>query len=299
MERSPARKFRDRLVYKALRLVGVTARRIPLKTGRLVGHLIGTFAFLVLRRERRKSVKHVATAFPELSPARHQTIVRKMFGHLGASLFEICWIPNLDPDRLAATTDFENLHHLRDAVDAGQGVVLFTGHCGNWEWLGASMALVGFDVNTIAREISDSKMNDFIVEIRSLHGVRTIGRGSAASARAILQTLRSGTILAMLIDQNIEAENVEVPFFGIPALTPVGPARLAIRSGAAAIAAFIERRGSRQHVRFEAPIYTQKGDDPRELTRTMTESIERQVRRCPEQWVWMHKRWRTRNGAGN
>jgi KDO2-lipid IV(A) lauroyltransferase len=248
----------------------------------------------VLRRERGKSIAHVAMAFPELSPNRHRTIVRGMFRHLGSSLFEICWIPNLDRKNLMATTDFEGLENLQAAVDAGKGVVLFTGHCGNWEWLGASITLVGFQVNTIAREISDPRMNEFIVETRGGVGIGTIGRGSASSAKAILQTLRSGRILAMLIDQNIDAENVELPFFGIPALTPVGPARLAIRSGAAAIAAFIERRGSRQHVRFESPLFTRKDDDPRELTRIMTESIERQVRRCPEQWVWMHKRWRVR-----
>lgn len=256
--------------------------------------MIGGLGFLVLRRERRKSIAHVAMALPELSHLQHRQVIRRMFRHLGACLFEICWIPNLDRETLAETTEFENLHHMKAAVDRGKGVVLFTAHCGNWEWLGASIAVAGFNINTIAREISDSRMNDFIVETRGAHGINTIGRGTAASARSILQTLRSGAILAMLIDQNIEAENVEVPFFGMPALTPVGPARLAIRSGAAAIAGFIERRGSTQLVRFEAPVFTHRDDDPQELTRQMTAAIEQQVRRNPDQWVWMHKRWRAR-----
>ncbi len=297
MERSPARKFRDRLVYRALRTVRPVAARIPLTTGQRLGAVLGSLANAVLIRERNKARAHVRVAFPDLSDDERNAIVLGMFRHLGSSLFEICWIPRLDARKLAETTDFAGVENLRAAVEAGKGVVLFTGHCGNWEWLGASIALAGFDINTIAREITDSNLNDFIVETRSAHGIGTIGRGSAASAKAILQTLRSGTILAMLIDQNIDAENVEVPFFGIPALTPVGPARLAIRSGAAAIAAFIERRGDRQFVRFEPPVFTKKGDDPAELTRVMTEAIEQQVRRRPEQWVWMHKRWRPRNGG--
>lgn len=292
--RSRAPKFRDRLAFRALLLVRAVARRIPLATGQRIGSMLGGLGFTLLRRERRKAIDHVGLAFPDSSPAERERIVREMFRHLGCSLFEICWIPNLDPDKLAASTRFENIEHLHQALEGGRGVLLFTAHCGNWEWLGASLAIAEFPINTIAREMDDSRLNEFIMSTRALHGLRTIERGSEMSGRAILQALRSGGILAMLIDQNIVAENVEVDFFGQPALTPVGPARLAIRSGAAAIAGFIERRDGIQHIRFEAPVFTSRDDDPGELTRLMTEAIERQVRKRPEQWVWMHKRWRKR-----
>lgn len=217
-----------------------------------------------------------------------------MFRHLGTSLVEIAWLPNLDPEKLGATTTIEGLEHLRAAIDAGRGVVLFTGHCGNWEWMAAAIGILGFPMNVVAREIYDSRINDFIVASRQRHGVTTIGRGSGNAAREILSTLRAGNVLGVLIDQSIRAENVDVPFFGAPAPTPVGPARLAIRAGAAAIAGFIRRDGARHIIRFEPPIFTSREDDAGQLTAHMTRSIEEHIRRVPEQWVWMHRRWSIR-----
>jgi KDO2-lipid IV(A) lauroyltransferase len=217
-----------------------------------------------------------------------------MLRHLGQSLFEIAWIANLTKETLSHTTRFEGLEHMQAALAPGRGAVLFTGHCGNWEWLAAAIALSGFQMNTIARDIEDDRLNRFIVGVRSAHGVGSIGRGSENAARTLLQTLRGGTILGALIDQSIRADSVDVDFFGRPAPTPIGPARIAIRAGAAAITGFIERRGPIQHVRFDAPIFTSRDDDPAALTAQITSRIEEQIRRVPDQWVWMHDRWRPR-----
>jgi len=233
-------------------------------------------------------------AMPDLPEAPRAELGRRSFEHLGRSLLEICWLPNLDLPRLQKTTSFEGLELFTAALDAGRGVVLFTGHCGNWEWMAAAIGLLGFRMNVIAREIYDPRLNDFIIASRAVHSVKTIGRGSTSSAREILQTLKDGAVLGVLIDQNIKAENVTVPFFGHPAPTPVGPAKMAIRAGAAAIAGFIEYRDGLQHVRFEPPIFTSRTDDPAELTARLTGAIEDQIRKVPSQWVWMHERWRVR-----
>jgi KDO2-lipid IV(A) lauroyltransferase len=248
----------------------------------------------VLPRDRRKALASLATAFPEKSEAERAALCRGAFEHLGQSLFEIFWLPNLSAANFEATTRVEGVENLRRAYAEKRGVVLFTGHTGNWEWLAASIALGGFEMNVIAREIYDSRINDFIVQSRMRHGVKSIGRGSAAAAKEILQTLKRGAILGVLIDQNIDAESSDVPFFGIPAPTPTGPARLATRAGAMAIAAFIERRDGMQIVRYGEPIATSRETDPVELTATMTLAIETQIRRVPEQWVWMHERWKAR-----
>jgi KDO2-lipid IV(A) lauroyltransferase len=165
--------------------------------------------------------------------------------------------------------------------------------------MAAAIALAGFRMNVIARQLYDSRINDFIVESRRRFGVETIGRGTTAAARDILQTLRGGDVLGLLIDQSIKAETAPIPFFGMAAPTPIGPARLAARSGAMAIAGFIERQADGiQRIRFEEPIPTSRDTDPIELTARMTAAIEAQIRRVPEQWVWMHDRWRER-GAGS
>ncbi|MFN2237955.1 MAG: lysophospholipid acyltransferase family protein [Thermoanaerobaculia bacterium] len=291
--------FKNWLIWRGLLVASAVGRRLPLPAARRAGKAVGRLAYRVVAKERRRALQHLALALPDLSPAEHQRIAREMFQHLGQSLFEIAWLPNLDAMNLEVHTRFEGLEGMRMAAESGRGVILFTGHCGNWEWMGAAMALAGLPTKTVARDIYDPRLNEFIVGFRRHFGVESIGRGSTTSARDILQTLRKGYILAMLIDQNIRAENVIVPFFGIPAPTPVGAARLAVRSGAWAVAGFIERGSDGiQTVRFEEPIPTSRDTDPVELTAAMTAAIERQVRRAPEQWVWMHRRWKKTGARG-
>lgn len=287
--------FKNWLIWRALLGASAVGRRLSLPGARRTGRAVGRLAYLVVPKERRRALDHLALAYPDLASAEHQRIARANFEHLGQSLFEIAWLPNLDATNLGIHTRFEGLDGMRTAAESGKGVILFTGHCGNWEWMGAAMALAGLPIRTIARDIYDPRLNEFIVGFRRHFGVDSIGRGSESSARDILHTLRRGFVLAMLIDQNIRAENVVVPFFGMPAPTPVGAARLAVRAGAWAVAGFIERGADGiQTVRFEDPIATTRDTDPVELTTAMTAAIERQIRRAPEQWVWMHRRWRSR-----
>jgi Kdo2-lipid IVA lauroyltransferase/acyltransferase len=285
---------RDDIVYGGLLLLARLARALPLRTGLSLGRGLGRLAWHVVRRERNKALRHLAAAFPERTEAERRRIARAMFRHLGESIFEIAWIPRLNPAALARTTEIHGIENLREAVEAGRGVVLFTGHCGNWEWLCAVIALSGFQLNPIAREIDDPRLNEFITGIRASQGAKTIGRGSSASAKEMLQTLRRGEILGVLIDQSIRADSVELPFFGRPAPTPVGAARIAVRAGAAVLTAFDERRDGRHIVRFDRWRPTSRGDDPGELTAAMHRTIEEQIARRPEQWVWMHDRWRRR-----
>lgn len=289
--RSPLKTFKNWAIYRALVTTDRFGRALTLQKARALGRSVGALAYRSVPRERRRALSNLAIAFPEMSDAERDRITREMFRHLGTSLLEICWLPNLNATNLQQHTTFEGLEHFRAAHAEGRGVVLFTGHCGNWEWMAAAIGILGFDMNVVAREIYDPRLNDFVVASRARHNIKTIGRGSAAAAREILGTLRSGEVLGVLIDQKIKAENAEIEFFGRPALTPIGPAKLAIRAGAVVIAGFIERRGSMQHIRFEPWIGTAREDDPVELTTRLTRSIEEQIRRAPSQWVWMHKRW--------
>jgi Kdo2-lipid IVA lauroyltransferase/acyltransferase len=286
--------FRDRLLFRLLRLLSGAGRRIPLRLGRALGRRLGAVAWLVVRRERLKALRNVAIAFPDLDEATRSRIIRGMFRHLGETLFEVLWLPNLDRAALGRTTELGGIDQIERALSAGRGLIVFTAHCGNWEWLAATVALCGYRVTALQRERDDRGLNDFIVGLRSQSGVETIDRGSASSGRDMLRALRSGGILAFLIDQNIRGETEKVTFFGQPALTPTGPARLAIRAGVPVIAGFIERRAGRLHTHFSEAIQTSRDDDPLALTQLMTDAIEQQIRRVPEQWVWMHDRWRER-----
>ena len=204
---------------------------------------------------------------------------------------ELVWLPNLDRKKLERTTEIHDVHYLDEALASGRGTLIFTGHCGNWEWLAATVALLGYPLTVLQRERDEPDLNRFIERLRSRFGTRAIGRRSSTSALEMFRTLRNGGLLAFLIDQNIRAESVKVPFFGMPALTPIGPAKLAVRAEAPVMICFVERRGGKHIVQFQEPIVA---SDPVEITARLTAAIEQQIRRAPEQWVWFHPRWKER-----
>jgi Kdo2-lipid IVA lauroyltransferase/acyltransferase len=268
---------------------------LPLGIARGIGAALGHLAWHVARRERRIALKNIRQAFPEWSEGRRREVIRGMFRHLGLSLFEILWLPNLDAETLPRTTIVEGLDGLLPHIDAGKGVVVFTAHCGNWEWLASVVGMAGRPLSVLQRERNEAELNQFITDLRKRFGVKTIDRGSTGSARELMRIIRRGGILGFLIDQNIRTESVKVPFFGTPALTPIGPAKLAIRTGALVTCGFIERRADGvQVIRLQEPREISREDDPIELTARMTREIEEQIRRVPEQWVWFHERWRER-----
>jgi KDO2-lipid IV(A) lauroyltransferase len=180
-------------------------------------------------------------------------------------------------------------------IDAGRGVIIFTAHCGNWEWLACGTGLWGRPTSVLQRERDQPEMNRYITQLRANAGVHSIDRGSASSARDMMRIIRNGGILAFLVDQNLRTESVKVPFFGRPAPTPIGPAKLAIRTEALVSITFTERLPDGRHIiRYLPPIQCNRDDDPVELVAHATRLIEEQIRRVPEQWVWMHDRWKER-----
>jgi KDO2-lipid IV(A) lauroyltransferase len=288
------RVFRDRLLLRSLRGISLAGRAIPYRTGQAIGRALGSLAFQVAQRDRRKAMDNMSVAFPEWDQARRRAVARSMFRHLGASLFEIVWLSKRDETVRTAMTTFEGIDRVLELVRSGRSIVAFTGHCGNWEWLAYGVGKLA-PVTVLQRERSEAGLDEFITSIRAGAGIDTIDRGSTAAGRELIRAMRKPGFVAFLIDQSIRAESAKVPFFGHPALTPIGPATLAIRTGALAVAVFIERRADGTHlIRFLDPIETKRDDDPIALTARMTREIEDQIRRVPEQWVWMHDRWRDR-----
>lgn len=289
------RAFRERALYRALVVVSAIGRRIPLPVGRALGRALGTLAWHVARRERGKALRHIAIAFPEWDHAKQRDTIRSMFRHLGVSLFEIAWMRNMDVATRDRLTVIEGAEPLLKLIDQGRGVVVFTAHCGNWEWMSYAVGLWGRPTTVLQRERDAPEMNRYITEHRARSGVRTIDRGSAAAGRELIQSLRRGGILAFLIDQNLRTDSVGVDFFGRRALTPIGPAKLAVRTESVAVDILIERLPDGRHrLKVGEPVQLKRDDDPVALTARMTRIIEAQIRRVPEQWVWMHDRWRDR-----
>jgi len=288
------RAFRSRAVYRAVAIVTAIGRRIPLPIGRFLGRSLGRLAWHVVPRERRRALANIAIAFPEWTEAQRRDTIRAMFRHLGMCLFEIAWLPNLTPETRDRYTKYEGIDRTMQLIDSGRGFVVFSAHCGNWEWLSYTVGLQGRPLSVMQRERDEQGLGRFITELRARSGVRTIDRGSASSAREMIKAIRGGGMLGFVIDQNIRTESVKVPFFGKPAPTPIGPARIAVRTGALGVIGVCERLPDGTNVsRFLEP-FECAGADPVEITARVTREVEDQIRKTPEQWPWFHDRWRER-----
>jgi KDO2-lipid IV(A) lauroyltransferase len=251
----------------------------------------------VARRDVRLAHEHLTVAFGDsLTPAARDRIVRACFRNIARCFVEVAKFDTIRA-QLDAYIDVDGFDHVRDALAAGRGVVVVTGHIGNWELLAAYFALKGTPVAAIARRIYNPPLNDLIVNFRHANGVQTILRESPSASREILGVLRNKGILAMLIDQDTKAPSVSVPLFGRPARTPAAAAALALRRNLPVLAVFAQRRpggGHRLTVLPPLPVVA-TGDRRRDivsLTRQFNEVLEARIRANPVEWVWWHRRWR-------
>jgi KDO2-lipid IV(A) lauroyltransferase len=258
-----------------------------------LGALLGRLAGAVLRRERRRALDHLAIAFPDLGLAERRRLARACFVHLGTSLCECLQMLSMDREAVLRHVEVDGWEGVEELRRAGRKLVILTAHCGNWELLGPVMASRGLTPTGVARQQDDPGFDQLMIRLRAHFGSGTISRGSAGSARELLRVLRGDGALVMLIDQDTRVEGAWVPFFGRPAFTPLGAAQIALRQRLAVVPAFVERLpGGSHRARFHPAL--ELPDDPVAATALMTRAIEDQVRRRPEQWVWMHRRWRRR-----
>lgn len=284
------RAFRGRVIYVVVSALGFVVRLLPLPVARGFGVLLGTFGSFVAAGPLRRARANLALAYPDWSGRKRRAVSRAICRHLGGVFAEFLWLPRVDAKTLARTTTYEGMEHITGRTS---GMIAITAHSGNWEWAAHAIGALA-PVTTMQRERNEPEINRLITRMRARSNVRAIDRGSVAASREMIRALRDGHLLAFLIDQNIRAESVKVPFFGRPALTPIGPARLAIRAEVPVVVIFDQRSDGRHLVRILPPITTSKGDDPVALTARITALIEEQIRRAPEQWVWFHDRWRER-----
>ncbi|WIG95098.1 lysophospholipid acyltransferase family protein [Myxococcus sp. SDU36] len=299
MERPPlAKRLKRFLRYVLIRGVLLLLQPLPLGVARRLGARLGALAYTLAGGERRKALKSLSVAFPEKSDADRQALARDAFRHLGAAALEVACTGALDEalERLVAWPDADR-QVLETALARGRGVVFVSGHVGNWELLARRVARAGYPSQSIAKETTDPRLTELVGQFRARGGVRSIWRGQEGAARAMLRALRNGEILGILIDQDTKVQSLFVPFFGELAATPRAAADLAIRTGAAVVTGFCHREGAGYRLSMEEVLVPQ--DTDREaaalaLTAALSSRIEAAIRRTPEQWVWMHQRWKTR-----
>lgn len=300
MQRPPLLKRLKRVLrYGLVRVALAMVGSLPVAFSAWLGRGFGALAYAVAGTERRRALDGLARAFPELSAGQRVALARACFRHLGQCAFELACIRKMDPalDRWVEWPDADR-RVLEQALAKGRGVLFVSGHVGNWELLARRVALAGYPCQTIAKETTDPRLTRLIERFREAGKLKSIWRGQDGAAKAMLKALKGGEILGMLIDQDTKVQSVFVPFFGELASTPRAAADLALRTGAAVVVGFCQRQEDGRY-RLSMKELTPPASGDREadavaLTAQMTSEIEQAIRRAPAQWVWMHRRWKTR-----
>jgi KDO2-lipid IV(A) lauroyltransferase len=253
--------------------------------------------FTLAGAQRKKALASLSIAYPEKSDAERLALAREFFRHLGRSVLEMVCIEQFDARRHELV---EWAPEARAAMDAalarGKGVVFVTGHVGNWELLARYVALENYPAYVIGKELSDPRSTKLVERFRGSGKLKVIWRGSQGAAKDMLRALKSNSILGILIDQDTKVQSVWVPFFGKLAKTPRAAADLALRTGAVPMLGFCTRVGPLKYriTMQEVPLPALEGEAAvLELTKKLTEGIEQQIRQHPEQWVWIHQRWKS------
>lgn len=291
------RRRKDGVTYHLARFGLWLPRLVSLPRALALADHIGDLLYAILPTTRQRALEHLAIAFGNsVPPATRERIARASFRNAARCFVELAKFDDIAP-RFEEYASIEGADYLHDVLKLGRGGIVITGHIGNWELLGAYFARQGLPIAAIARRINDSRLNQLLVDFRARSGMRTILRESATSSREILQILRDRGILALIIDQDINAPSVSVPFFGRLARTPAAAAALAARRDLPVVPVFAQRRAEGGH-RFIVmpPIFAPKSGDRRrdivELTHRFSQILEDRIRQNPAEWVWWHKRWR-------
>jgi KDO2-lipid IV(A) lauroyltransferase len=297
-------RVREWLEYAALWVVLKFAGILPRRGARAFGVCLSSTLFAVRPRVRRIAMLNLQLAFPNLSEAERKHVVKGMVHQLGWMAGEFSQFPKYARGararaKLEQVVLLDGLENFLAGERGGKGVLFLTGHLGAWELAPFAQALYGHPLHFLVRPVNNARVDALVNSYRTLSGNKPIEKNQ--SARAVLRILSEGGTVGILADQNTNVEEgAFVNFFGIPACTTTGIARIALHTGAAVVPGYIywDAKIAKYRLQLEPPVeLVRTGDmerDVRENTARFTKIVEDFIRRYPEQWIWVHKRWKTR-----
>lgn len=291
--------MRERLEYAIVWLWVKTLGLLPRAIARAVGIGFGLVVYVVHRRLRHVGIRNLQLAYPDMSGRERRRILRGEFISLGRQLAEFCLFPRYTPENISQVVIYDGFENFERAFARGKGVLFLTGHLGAWELSAFAHSLHGHPLAVVMRSLDNPYVDALIQQYRTLHGNRTVDKDDFV--RGLLSAMRAGETVGILMDTNMTPpQGVFVPFFGIPACTASGLARIALRTNAAVVPGFSvwDAKLRKYILRFDPPVeLIRTGDDQADVvanTAKFTKVIEDFVRRYPDQWLWVHRRWKTR-----
>jgi KDO2-lipid IV(A) lauroyltransferase len=288
-------KLEFALVWLLVRFLGL----LPRSLARRLGAAIGWAAWAAVPRQRLVGMKNLALAFPTLSLAERKKILREMYCSLGWHLAEFCQMPRYTLRRANQLIRYEGLENYLQAQRKGKGVLVLTGHLGAWELSSFYHSLAGHPMGMVIRRLDNPRVDRFVNAIRCLHGNRILHKDDFA--RGLIAAMRAGETVGVLMDTNMTPpQGVFVDFFGHAACTASGIARVALRTSAAVLPGFLIWNPSENryvlHFLPQLQLVNTGNDDQDAAANTQlfTKVLEEIIRQYPTQWLWVHRRWKTR-----
>ncbi|MGC1903325.1 MAG: lysophospholipid acyltransferase family protein [Candidatus Acidiferrum sp.] len=289
----------ERLEYAAVWTILKLFGALPRWAARGLAALIARILFALLPKLRKTAEFNLKVAFPDWADAQRDAAIRGMVRNLGWMAAEFARLPRYTKENIDRVVVLDGHENFLEGQRRGKGVLYLTGHIGAWELSSFAHALYGFPLHFVARPLDNGRIDALVNRYRSLSGNRPVFKNE--SARTLLRVLRDAGTVGILADQNtMPEEGAFVAFFGMPACTTTGLARLALHSEAAVVPgyAYWDSSIGKYRLRFEPPVeLIRTGDAERDVvanTQKFAEVIEEIIRKYPDQWVWVHARWKTR-----
>ncbi len=283
-----------RLIKLFLQLLGL----IPRPVARAFSDFLGLVWYKLDKRHRTIARENIEQAFgPSMRGSNSRNMVRRIFKNIIGIIFEIGWAYNMDEKEISRYFTFKGYEHMEEALKKKKGVLALTCHMGNWELLCQAISLTGLKNAILYRKLDFQPLERLLLEIREQYGTKLIPMKGAS--RKIEGLLAQGQVVGTLLDQNVDwYQGCYVDFFGRPACTNKGVASLVMKTGAPVVPMFITRQSGRYIIEFlpEVPLVS-TGDNTKDLeinTQNYTSAIESMIRSCPDQWLWVHNRWKTK-----
>lgn len=285
----------DYIAYFLVRLLNIIFSFVPVSLTLWLGRRLGTLAFMFNRKRRLVAYANLKAAFAkEKPPAELRRITKKVYQNMVQTFVEIMNLTKVDRRYVEKYITIHNFERVQEAAGSGRGVILLTAHYGDWELLGLTSAIVGYPILVLVREQKMERLNGLLNRLRESKGCKVVRKGM--ETRDIIKSLRSGGIVGILSDQDAGKRGTFVDFFGRPTSTHAGPMDMAVHTGCLILPNFIVRRHGPYHdVHLEEHIEIKSGDKEavRQAVQRYMQLLEKYVRLYPEQWLWLHKRWKS------
>jgi KDO2-lipid IV(A) lauroyltransferase len=291
--------MRERLEFWLVMAVARPLGWLPRGLARCLAGVLAWSVYVLHGRLRHVGQRNLELAFPELSSKSRRAELRGVYRSLGRQLVEFCRMTRYTAENTRGWIRTEGLDHYLAAKARGKGVLIVTGHMGAWELSSFYHSLMGYPMSMVARPLDNQRLDAFVNGIRCMHGNRVLPKDDFA--RGLLTAMRKGETVGILMDTNMTPpQGVFVNFFGKQACTASGVARVALKTGAAVLPGFmVWEDAERRYVLHFGPqlVFERTADEEADIvaaTQLCTSAIETWIRRYPDQWLWIHRRWKTR-----